>query len=152
MSLYLCLPHSKHYNSTILPTWLVIPVYFSTHRLKLQFLPFSTTFDMLKQPYIVGNKVKGRISKRAFQKKKKKKTAKFFEKRTLTPPTPPWYTHVHVFCFLETPVWDSPFFLITDDIDKKSFFSCHSFSLFSELGWEKMTVWHKGVKKWYFVN
>ena len=55
MSSYLCLPHSKHYNSTILPTWLVIPVYFYTHRLKLQFLPFSTTFDMLKQPYIVGN-------------------------------------------------------------------------------------------------
>ena len=77
MSLYLCLPHSKHYNSTILPTWLVIPVYFSTHRLKLQFLPFSTTFDMLKQPYIVGNKVKGRISKRAFQKKKKKKPPNF---------------------------------------------------------------------------
>ena len=122
MSLYLCLPHSKHYNSTILPTWLVIPVYFSTHRLKLQFLPFSTTFDMLKQPYIVGNKVKGRISKRAFQKKKKKKPPNFSKNEHLPPPPPP-DTHTYMcFVFLKHPFEIRPFSLLPTIQIKNLFF------------------------------
>ena len=74
----------------------------------------------------VGNKAKGLISKRVFQKTKH---GKFSEKRTFFTP---WYAHAifvcvrtrnvrfseNLACFvsLKHPFWDSPFYLITDDL------------------------------------
>ena len=71
--------------------------------------------------YYVGNKAKGRISKRVFQEKKARQIS---EKRTFLTP---WYAHVRMcsggkkcsflenlacFVFLKHLLWDSPFCLL----------------------------------------
>ena len=94
--------------------------------------------------YFVGNKAKRLISKRVFQENKSTPnfpknepflppgTQTCVSKKQSTPNIPkkqtfltPWYAHVRkirfsenlaCFVFLEHPFWDSPFYLITDDL------------------------------------
>ena len=71
--------------------------------------------DIINQEF-VGNKAKGRISKRVFQEAKH---AEISEKQTFLTP---WYAHVcfseilACFAFLKHPFWDSLFYLTTDEL------------------------------------
>ena len=80
---------------------------------------------------IVGNKAKGRISKRVFQENKAHqifRKTKFLTTRKHTTPNFPknelflinvcFSENLVCFVFLKRPFWDSPFGLITDDITK----------------------------------
>ena len=63
----------------------------------------------------VGNRAKGRISKRVFQENK---AHQIFLKTNISypPDTPLFSENVAWFIFLKHPFWDSPFCLIADEL------------------------------------
>ena len=94
---------------------------------------------------IVGNKVKGRVSKRVFQENKARQ---IFRKTNISYPlirtrtcayqgvrNVPFSENLTCFVFLKHPFWGSPSCLITDVIlDNKSWFICGESNLYGNTG------------------
>ena len=76
---------------------------------------WSGLFSANKQKisFFVGNKAKGRISKRVLQENKARQ---IFRKTNISYPLIRFSENLACFVFLKHPFWDSPFYLITDDM------------------------------------
>ena len=129
----------------------------------------STRFHMYQnlklvsyKSYIVGNKAKGRISKRVFQEKK---TRQIFRKTNFSYPlictrtyayqgarNVRFWVNLACFVFLKHPFRDSPFCLITDDIAFRKNSFLNSSSPNGIAFWNKYRRFGRLVKRFSWRN